>query len=150
MDIALYSERIFEEIKHVDENGIEFWYARDLMSILEYSKWGNFVKVINKAKLSLENTDITKSEHFADVGKTIQMPKNATKEINDIKLTRYACYLIVQNADPRKKAIALGQQYFAIQTRKQEIAETDFKELSEDDRRLKLREDVRDFNKKLA
>ena len=78
------------------------------------------------------------------------MPKNATKEINDIKLTRYACYLIVQNADPRKKAIALGQQYFAIQTRKQEIAETDFKELSEDDRRLKLREDVRDFNKKLA
>nr|DAY06604.1 MAG TPA: DNA-damage-inducible protein D [Caudoviricetes sp.] len=150
LDIALYSERIFEEIKHVDENGIEFWYARDLMSILEYSKWGNFVKVINKAKLSLENTDITESEHFADVGKTIQMPKNATKEINDIKLTRYACYLIVQNADPRKKAIALGQQYFAIQTRKQEIAETDFKELSEDDRRLKLREDVRDFNKKLA
>ena len=148
--LICYRESVFEQIRHVDENGIEFWYARDLMSILEYSKWGNFVKVINKAKLSLENTDITESEHFADVGKTIQMPKNATKEINDIKLTRYACYLIVQNADPRKKAIALGQQYFAIQTRKQEIAETDFKELSEDDRRLKLREDVRDFNKKLA
>ena len=120
------------------------------MCILEYLKCGNFIKVINKAKLSLKNTDITESKHFADVGKTIQMPKNATKEISDIKLTRYACYLIVQNADPRKKSVALGQQYFAIQTRKQELAETDFEELSEDDRRLKLREDVKDFNKKLA
>lgn len=149
MDIALYSERIFEEIKQVDENGIEFWYARDLMSILEYSKWGNFVKVINKAKLSLENTDITKSKHFADVGKTIQMPKNATKEIHDVKLTRYACYLIVQNADPRKKAIALGQRYFAIQTRKQELYEKNIKELSEDDKRLLARESITKENKNL-
>lgn len=150
MNLKIYTEKIFEEIKHIDENGDEFWYARELMSILEYLKWGNFIKVINKAKLSLKNTDITESKHFADVGKTIQMPKNATKEISDIKLTRYACYLIVQNADPRKKSVALGQQYFAIQTRKQELAETDFEELSEDDRRLKLREDVKDFNKKLA
>ncbi|WP_314395219.1 DNA damage-inducible protein D [Leptotrichia shahii] len=149
MDIALYSERIFEEIKQVDENGIEFWYARDLMSILEYSKWGNFVKVINKAKLSLENTDITESKHFADVGKTIQMPKNATKEIHDVKLTRYACYLIVQNADPRKKAIALGQRYFAIQTRKQELYEKNIKELSEDDKRLLARESITKENKNL-
>jgi len=149
LDIALYSERIFEEIKQVDENGIEFWYARDLMSILEYSKWGNFVKVINKAKLSLENTDITESEHFADVGKTIQMPKNATKEIHDVKLTRYACYLIVQNADPRKKAIALGQRYFAIQTRKQELYEKNIKELSEDDKRLLARESITKENKNL-
>lgn len=150
MNLKIYTEKIFEEIKHIDENGDEFWYARELMGILEYLKWGNFIKVINKAKLSLKNTDITESKHFADVGKTIQMPKNATKEISDIKLTRYACYLIVQNADPRKKSVALGQQYFAIQTRKQELAETDFEELSEDDRRLKLREDVKDFNKKLA
>ena len=150
MDIALYSERIFEEIKHVDENGIEFWYARDLMTALGYVKWGNFVKVIDKAKFSAETTNINIFEHFADASKTIKMPKNAEKKIDDIMLSRYACYLIVQNGDPRKKMIALGQQYFAIQTRKQEIAETDFKELSEDDRRLKLREDVRDFNKKLA
>ncbi|WP_026748224.1 DNA damage-inducible protein D [Leptotrichia trevisanii] len=150
MNVKIYTEKMFEEIKHIDENGVEFWYARELMQVIEYSKWGNFIKVINKAKESMKSTGIIDSEHIADVGKTIQMPKNATKTINDMKLTRYACYIIVQNADPRKKAIALGQQYFAFQTRKQEIAETDFKELSEDDRRLKLREDVRDFNKKLA
>ena len=86
MDIALYSERIFEEIKHIDENGIEFWYARDLMGILEYSKWGNFVKVINKAKLSLENTDIPTSDHFADVGKMVGY-------IFTYTAARYFCFL---------------------------------------------------------
>lgn len=150
MNIEQYSERIFEEIKHIDENGIEFWYARELMGILEYLKWGNFIKVINKAKYSLENTDIATSDHFADVGKMVQIGSNSERQVDDIKLTRYACYLIVQNADPRKKSVALGQQYFAIQTRKQEISETNFEELSENDRRLKLREDVKDFNKKLA
>lgn len=92
MDIVQYSERIFEEIKHIDENGIEFWYARDLMGILEYSKWGNFVKVINKAKLSLENTDIPTSDHFADVGKMVQIGGNSERQVDDIKLTRYVCY----------------------------------------------------------
>ena len=150
MNLKIYTEKIFEEIKHIDENGDEFWYARELMGILEYLKWGNFIKVINKAKYSLESTDIATSDHFADVGKMVQIGSNSERQVDDIKLTRYACYLIVQNADPRKKSVALGQQYFAIQTRKQELAETDFEELSEDDRRLKLREDVKDFNKKLA
>ena len=149
MDIVQYSERIFEEIKHIDENGIEFWYARDLMGILEYSKWGNFVKVINKAKLSLENTDIAISDHFADVGKMVQIGSNSERQVDDIKLTRYACYLIVQNADPRKKSVALGQQYFAIQTRKQELSEKNIKELSEDDKRLLARESITKENKNL-
>ena len=149
MDIVQYSERIFEEIKHIDENGIEFWYARDLMGILEYSKWGNFVKVINKAKLSLENTDIPTSDHFADVGKMVQIGSNSERQVDDIKLTRYACYLIVQNADPRKKSVALGQQYFAIQTRKQELSEKNIKELSEDDKRLLARESITKENKNL-
>ena len=149
MDIVQYSERIFEEIKHIDENGIEFWYARDLMGILEYSKWGNFVKVINKAKLSLENTDIATSDHFADVGKMVQIGSNSERQVDDLKLTRYACYLIVQNADPRKKSVALGQQYFAIQTRKQELSEKNIKELSEDDKRLLARESITKENKNL-
>lgn len=149
MDIVQYSERIFEEIKHIDENGIEFWYARDLMGILEYSKWGNFVKVINKAKLSLENTDIATSDHFADVGKMVQIGSNSERQVDDIKLTRYACYLIVQNADPRKIPVALGQQYFAIQTRKQELSEKNIKELSENDKRLLARESITKENKNL-
>ena len=97
---------IFDSIKHIDEYGTEFWYARELMEMLEYSKWGNFIKVIDKAKKSCENSNNTISEHFADVGKTIKMPKNAEKTIEDMKLTRYACYLIAQNGDSRKKVIA--------------------------------------------
>lgn len=117
------AEKNFEDIKHIDENGVEFWYARELMEMLEYSKWGNFIKVIDKAKKSCENSNNTIFEHFADVGKTIKMPKNAEKIIEDMKLTRYACYLIAQNGDSRKKAIALAQTYFAVQTRKQGISE---------------------------
>lgn len=146
MNIQLYSKKTFEEIKHIDENGIEFWYARELQGVLQYSKWSNFLKVIEKAKDSIETSKIDVSNHFANVGKTIKMPKNAEKIIQDIKLTRYACYLIVQNGDPRKEIIALGQQYFAIQTRKQEVFET----LDEDERRLVLRNDVKGFNKKLV
>ena len=149
MNVKIYTEKMFEEIKHIDENGVEFWYARELMTILEYTNWRNFEKLINKSITSLENSNIKVSDHF-DVDIKIVEAGISRKTIEDYKLTRYACYILVQNGNPRKKAIALGQQYFAIQTRKQEIAETDFKELSEDDRRLKLREDVRDFNKKLA
>ena len=149
-DLKEYNVNMFEDIKHIDQNGIEFWYVRELMQVVEYSKWRNFIKVINKAKESMKSTGIIGSEHIADVGKTIQMPKNATKTINDMKLTRYAGYIIVQNADPRKKSVALGQQHFAVQTRKQEIVESEFEELSEDERRLKLRSDVKGFNKLLA
>ena len=108
-DLVIRTEKDFESIKHTDENGVEFWYAREMMTMLEYSKWGNFVKVIDKAKQSCENSNISVFEHFADVGKTIKMPKGAEKTIDDLKLTRYACYLIAQNGDSRKKAIALAQ-----------------------------------------
>lgn len=150
MNIEIYSQKTFEDIKYITEDGIEYWLARELQEILGYSKWGNFLNVIKKAKQSIETSDIEVSDHFADIGKTIKMPKGAEKIIPDIMLTRYACYLIVQNGDPRKKMIALGQQYFAVQTRKQEIIEKDFEELTEDERRLLLRSDVKGFNKKLA
>ena len=143
------TERNFESIKHIDENGVEFWYARELMEMLEYSKWGNFIKVIDKAKKSCENSNNTIFEHFADVGKTIKMPKNAEKTIEDMKLTRYACYLIAQNGDSRKKAVALAQTYFAVQTRKQEITRQEYENLSEDEKRLYTRQNVKDKNKYL-
>ncbi|NTW95552.1 MAG: DNA damage-inducible protein D [Erysipelotrichaceae bacterium] len=138
---------LFEDIRNVTEDGKEFWFARDLMGVLEYSKWDNFVNVIEKSKEACENSGFDSTDHFADVSKTIQMPKGAEKEIPDIILTRYACYLIVQNGDSRKKVIALGQTYFAVQTRKQEIE--DISKLSEDQRRLQLRVSIKDFNKKL-
>ena len=119
------------------------------MEMLEYSKWGNFIKVIDKAKKSCENSNNTIFEHFADVGKTIKMPKNAEKTIEDMKLTRYACYLIAQNGDSRKKAIALAQTYFAVQTRKQEITRQEYENLSEDEKRLYTRQNVKDKNKYL-
>ena len=143
------TEKNFESIKHIDENGVEFWYARELMEMLEYSKWGNFIKVIDKAKKSCENSNNTIFEHFADVGKTIKMPKNAEKTIEDMKLTRYACYLIAQNGKSKKKAIALAQTYFAVQTRKQEITRQEYENLSEDEKRLYTRQNVKDKNKYL-
>jgi len=143
------TENNFEKIKHIDENGIEFWYARELMGMLEYSKWGNFMKVIDKAKQSCENSNIASFEHFADVGKTIKMPKGAEKVIDDLKLTRYACYLIAQNGDSRKKTIALAQTYFAVQTRKQEITIQEYEQLNEDEKRLYTRQNVKDKNKYL-
>ncbi|MBE6112330.1 MAG: DNA damage-inducible protein D [Peptococcaceae bacterium] len=149
-DIALYSEKIFEDIKHYTEDGIEFWYARELQEVLEYKKWGNFLKVINKAKESCESAQQRVLNHFADVGKMIQLAKGAERKIDDMMLSRYACYLIVMNGDPRKEVIALGQTYFAVQTRKQEIEEGDFHIMTEDERRLYLRNDVKGFNKKLA
>ena len=120
----------FENIKHVDENGVEYWYARELMPILQYSNWQNFEKIIDKAKKSCQNSDISVFEHFPDVRKTIKMPKGAEKTILDYKLTRYACYLIAQNGDSRKKVIALAQTYFAVQTRKQEISEKEYSMLT--------------------
>lgn len=139
-----YNNKTFEDIKHIDENGVEFWYARELMPVLQYSKWQNFEKILDKAKTSCENSDITVFEHFTDVSKTIKMPKRAEKTILDYKLTRYACYLIAQNGDSRKKVIALAQTYFAVQTRKQEISEKEYSELTEDEKRFYQR----DLNRK--
>ena len=140
------NNKSFEDIKHIDENGVEFWYARELMLILQYSNWQNFEKIIDKAKISCENSDISVFEHFTDVSKTIKMPKGAKKTILDYKLTRYACYLIAQNGDSRKKVIALAQTYFAIQTRKQEITEKEYSMLTEDEKRFYQRDLTRKGN----
>jgi len=112
----------FEDYAH-QEQGVEFWFARDLQLLLGYTKWENFHLVIEKAKEACQNSQQIISDHFPEVRKTIAMPKGATKEIDDYKLTRYACYLIAQNGDPRKEQIAFAQSYFAVQTRKQELIE---------------------------
>ena len=140
--------KTFESIKKIRDDGTEFWYARELSEVLQYKKWENFSKVINRAKLSCENSGFEIIEHFPEVRKTIKMPRNAQKEISDYELSRYACYLIVQNGDPRKEVIALGQTYFAIQTRRQEVADY-FNQLDEDNKRLVVRGDINQWNQML-
>ena len=138
----------FETIKRLKGDGTEYWYARELSKVLEYKKWENFSKVIDRAKLACKNSGFEIMEHFPEVRKTIEMPKNATKEVIDYELSRYACYLIVQNGDPRKEVIALGQTYFAIQTRRQEVADY-FNQLDEDNKRLVIRGDIKQWNQML-
>ena len=132
----IYTNETFEDIKHIDEDGVEFWYARELQVVLDYKEWRKFENVISKAKQACENSNISAFEHFVDVDKTIKMPKSAKKIIQDYKLTRYACYLIAQNGDSRKTVIALAQTYFAIQTRKQELTEKEYSMLTEDEKRF--------------
>ncbi len=138
-------ENIFESIKHEDEFG-EFWYARELMPILEYNKWQNFHNVIKLAMEACKLSNYDVSDHFTEVGKMVQIGSNTKRKINDIKLTRYACYLIMQNADPRKETVALGQTYFAIQTRKQELSEKEYSLLTEDEKRFYQRNLTRKGN----
>lgn len=121
-EIILKLNKSFEESAYT-QNGIEYWMARDVQRLLDYAEWRNFLQVIEKAKRACLNSGQTVSDHFVDVNKTIPMPKGAEKDIQDIMLTRYACYLIAQNGDPKKEQIAFAQSYFAIQTRKQEILE---------------------------
>ena len=118
----------FEEHSYTTEEGIEFWFARDLQHLLGYTKWENFSKVITKAKIACEVSGNEVSNHFPDIRKTIAMPKGASKEIDDFMLTRYACYLTTQNGDPRKETIAFAQTYFAVQTRKFELIEKRLKD----------------------
>jgi len=148
-DIMKNKDSVFESIKHTNEFGSEVWYAREFSKVLKYTKWGNFVKVIEKAKVACKVSDNAMSDHFADVGKMIELPKGATRKVDDIMLSRYACYLIIQEADARKEVVALGKTYFAIQTRKQELQEK-FDELSEDRKRVAIREELREHNKQLA
>ena len=148
MELQQYDELTFENIKHIDENGVEFWYARELQTILEYMEWRNFNQVIDKAKIACENSGKRVVANFVDVNKTVQL-NFGTREIADIKLSRYACYLIVQNGDPRKEVIALGQSYFAIKTRQQELHD-DFNQLTEDQKRLAIRDEIKHHNKSLS
>lgn len=139
----------FEDIKKVREDGSEYWSARELALALDYTKWENFHKVIKRAMIACENSGHTICECFPEVRKTSKMPKGGFKNLVDYELTRYACYLIVQNGDPRKEVIALGQTYFAIQTYRQEVADH-FNELNEDNRRLVVRGDIKQWNQMLA
>lgn len=141
-----YTEKVFEDIKHIDENGKEFWLARELMSLLQYSKWERFSNAIDNAKIACENSRYNVEEHFPEVGKLSKRNNGAVVKIKDYRLSRYACYLIAQNGDSRKKAISLAQTYFAIQTRKQELSEKEYNELSEDEKRLYRRNQVRKGN----
>jgi len=124
MKLALIAtlQKTFEEYAH-NADGIEFWYARDLQKLLDYDEWRNFLNVIEKAKTSCKTAGQEINDHCVGVNKTIAMPKGASKEIDNFMLTRYACYLIAQNGDPRKEQIAFAQSYFAVQTRKQELIE---------------------------
>ena len=143
-----YTESLFESIRHVNEYGQEFWYAREMQIALEYKEWRNFKKVIDKAMAACEGSENTVSDHFVDVDKIVEAGVTH-KDIGDIQLSRYACYLIVQNGDPRKKVIALGQSYFAVKTRQQELIEN-YDNLDEDQKRLAIRHQMIEHNKMLV
>ena len=130
------NNKSFENIKHIDENGIEFWYARELMKVLSYKDWRYFDAVIKKARIACQNSEITDIDHFVVDNKMVEIGSGAKREQKDYKLTRYACYLIAQNANPRLKIVALAQTYFAVQTRKQEISENEYNSLTEDEKRF--------------
>ena len=148
-ELEKINETIFESIKHVDDDGNEYWYARELQKALEYNKWENFEKVIEKAKLSCLNSNYGLQDHFPDVRKMVDIGSNTLRNIVDYKLSRYACYLIAQNGDSRKKVIGLAQTYFAIQTRKQELLEEEYNSLTEDEKRFYQRDLTKKGNSSL-
>ena len=147
MDII--NNSAFEQIKHLDEDNKEYWLARELQTTLQYTKWANFNKVIETAKIACKISGHLVSDHFADLGKMIIIAKGAKRKVLDYKLTRYACYLIVMNGDPRKEVISLGQTYFAVKTRQQEFQEL-FNQLTENEKRLFIRGDIKQKNMLLA
>lgn len=143
---------LFESIKHVDENGIEFWTSRGLYKILEYIEYRNFLPVIEKAKIACKNSGQMTENHFVDINEMVNIGSGAERVVDSIKLSRYACYLIVQNADPSKTIVAQGQTYFAIQTRIAEVQQMKaYQELTdEEEKRLFLREEMQKHNSQLA
>ena len=151
IDITQAGQTLFEEIRHVDDQGVEYWKSRELAKVLSYSDYRNFLSVIKKAKEACLNSRKKVEDHFGDVTEMIQLAKTAQREVDEIRLSRYACYLIVQNADPSKEVIALGQTYFAIQTRAQELQEEKWALLTEEEQnRLILRGEVAKHNTQLA
>ena len=145
-ELKEYTETLFEDIKHIDENGFEYWLARELMPLLEYTLWQRFTNVIKKAMENCKNSNYKILDHFISADKMVKIGSNTTRKIRDYKLSRYACYLIVLNCDPRKKIIALAKAYFAIQTRKQELSEKEYSELTEDEKRFYQRDLTRKGN----
>lgn len=148
-DLSTYSEKTFEDIKHLDQDGNEFWYARELQHVLEYAEWRNFENVIHKAITACKNAGNVEKDYFVDINKTVETGIGQTKLVNDYILSRYACYLIVQNGDPSKEVIALGQTYFAVKTRQQELIEN-YDELNEEQKRLSIRYQMIEHNKSLV
>ena len=140
------NNNIFENIKHIDESGHEYWYARELMPLLEYTLWQRFSNVIKKAIENCKNSNYNFLDHFISTDKMVNIGSNTTRNISDYKLSRYACYLIVLNCDPRKKVIALAKTYFAIQTRRQELSEKEYSSLTEDEKRFYQRDLTRKGN----
>jgi DNA-damage-inducible protein D len=141
--------KTFEDIKHVDDGGTESWHARELAEVLQYKEWRNFHKVIDRAMLACKNSGYNVADHFVEINKMVTIGSGAKRKQADYKLTRYACYLIVQNGDPRKEIIALGQTYFAIQTRRAEVADV-FNQLDENNKRLVVRGNIKQWNQLLA
>ena len=139
-ELEKINETIFESIKHVDEDGNEYWYARELQKVLEYTEWRKFVGVIKKAINSCKASNYVTSDHFVGADKMINLGKGGQRKVSDYKLSRYACYLIAQNGDSRKKVIALAQTYFAIQTRKHELLEQEYNNLTDDEKRYYQRD----------
>lgn len=146
------NQTVFEQIKRLDGNKNEFWTARDLSKVLEYSEYRHFKPVIDKAKEACKNSGYQVADHFEDILGMVSIGSGAEREVDDVKLSRYACYLIVQNADPSKEIVALGQTYFAVQTRLQEIQQMQtYQQLkTEDEKRLFLRKEMFEHNKQLA
>lgn len=148
-ELVKYSEQTFESIKHVNEYGEEYWLARELQPVLEYAQWRRFSDAIERAKLACKNSGFAVEDHFADVGKMVDIGSGAERQIDDVMLSRYACYLIVMNGDPRKEVIAIGQSYFAVKTRQQELIDN-YEQMSEDQKRLAIRNEMIAHNKSLA
>ena len=148
-ELMKYSDQTFEDIKHINEDGQEFWYARELQHVLEYAQWRYMKETVERARLACENSGLNPEDHFAEVRKMVPIGSGAERAVEDYMLSRFACYLVVMNGDPRKEVIAVGQAYFAVKTRQQELIEK-YEEMSEDQKRLAIRNEMKRHNIALA